>query len=285
MSADQPYIPFSQREGGEPVPSQLKLGEVSRELRVLLWNVMFSEMRGESDGSAHIYYIGNWALILQDIHVRIYKQMADEFRPYAKQVDPALRAVFEEGTINRLFDLLEYLLRHRLARSSFKQAIANAFVEARAAYRVVGGLITPIASEHDAATLVSAFKAVEGAGLEGARTHLERAVKHLRTGNWADSIRDSIHAVEAVATAIAPGSTTLGAALTELEKNGHLHGSLKKGFGALYGYTSDEAGVRHALALEKEALVDEADALFMLGSCASFVSYLVTNGRKSGRIK
>jgi hypothetical protein len=36
--------------------------------------------------------------------------------------------------------------------------------------------------------------------------------------------------------------------------------------------------VRHALVFGDEAQVDEADALFMLGACASFVSYLLTRG-------
>jgi hypothetical protein len=46
----------------------------------------------------------------------------------------------------------------------------------------------------------------------------------------------------------------------------------------LYGYSSDEEGVRHALVFKEEAQVDEADALFMLGACASFVSYLLARG-------
>jgi hypothetical protein len=55
-------------------------------------------------------------------------------------------------------------------------------------------------------------------------------------------------------------------------------GSLKAAFGSLYGYSSDEEGVRHALVFSNETQVDEADALFMLGACASFVSYLLARG-------
>jgi hypothetical protein len=61
-----------------------------------------------------------------------------------------------------------------------------------------------------------------------------------------------------------------------LEQRGHLHGGLKAAFGKLYGYSSDEEGVRHALVFGEEAKVDETDALFMLGACASFVSYLLS---------
>jgi len=47
-------------------------------------------------------------------------------------------------------------------------------------------------------------------------------------------------------------------------------------------YTNDEKGIRHALVDEGTAKVDEADALFMLGACAAFVSYLITKARMSG---
>jgi hypothetical protein len=56
---------------------------------------------------------------------------------------------------------------------------------------------------------------------------------------------------------------------------------MKSGFTKLYAYTSDEGGIRHAL-LENAAKVDEADALFMLGACAAFVSYLINKARSSG---
>jgi hypothetical protein len=91
-------------------------------------------------------------------------------------------------------------------------------------------------------------------------------------------VRNSIHAVESIAVRLAPDSTTLGPALADLESKGHLHGALKAAFAKLYGYTSDEKGVRHALVYGDEANVDEADALFMLGACASFVSFLLVRG-------
>jgi hypothetical protein len=79
-----------------------------------------------------------------------------------------------------------------------------------------------------------------------------------------------------MAIKLAPEATALGPALASLEKQGHLHGALKAAFAALYGYTSDEEGIRHSLVFREEAQVDEADALFMLGACASFVNYLIS---------
>jgi len=64
-----------------------------------------------------------------------------------------------------------------------------------------------------------------------------------------------------------------------------MHGALKKGFLAIYGFTSDEQGIRHAL-LDKDAPdVDEVDALFMIGACSAFVSYLINKARLTGLLK
>ncbi len=57
---------------------------------------------------------------------------------------------------------------------------------------------------------------------------------------------------------------------------------MKAGFDSLYGYTSDSQGVRHALLDKGAPDVDETDALFMLGACAAFVSYLINRARAAG---
>jgi hypothetical protein len=57
---------------------------------------------------------------------------------------------------------------------------------------------------------------------------------------------------------------------------------MKAGFTALYGYTSNEQGIRHAHLNEPTASPDEADALFMIGACAAFVSYLINKARAAG---
>jgi len=61
-----------------------------------------------------------------------------------------------------------------------------------------------------------------------------------------------------------------------------IHGAMKAAFNSLYGYTSDEQGIRHALLEAGAPAVDETDALFMMGACAAFVSYLINKARRAG---
>ena len=77
-----------------------------------------------------------------------------------------------------------------------------------------------------------------------------------------------------MANHLAPGNAgTLGKVLAVLEGKGGLHGALKSGFSSLYGYTSNEPGIRHAL-LEDESKVTQDEAIYMIGACAAFCSYL-----------
>jgi hypothetical protein len=74
-------------------------------------------------------------------------------------------------------------------------------------------------------------------------------------------------------------SSSLSESLRMLEKPLNVHRALKAGFNSLYGYTSDENGIRHRLLGKDTANVDEFDAIFMLGACAAFISYLIGKAR------
>ena len=90
----------------------------------------------------------------------------------------------------------------------------------------------------------------------GARAHLRNAASHLTAGNFADSVRESIHALESVSRTLDP-SADLSKALARLEQKISIHAAMKKGFASLYGYASGENGIRHALLEAGEAKVDE----------------------------
>ena len=53
-----------------------------------------------------------------------------------------------------------------------------------------------------------------------------------------------------------------------------LHPAFKEALIKLYGYTSDEEGIRHAYLDQSDAKVGQDEAVFMFGACASFASYL-----------
>lgn len=110
-------------------------------------------------------------------------------------------------------------------------------------------------SEAERQTVVRAYADLSGTELHGARAHLRSAGSLLTEGKYGDSIRESMQAVEAVARTLDPSAATLAPALAKLEKKMAIHPALKWGFGKLYGYTSDEKGIRHPLLDEPVATV------------------------------
>ena len=152
------------------------------------------------------------------------------------------------------------------------------FSECRLAYTIDVGpppTIVPAVTPEEGATVVEALQALRESGLAPSASHLQEAAACINRGDWAGSVRESIHAVESVARQLDPkAAKTLGPALESIERRGALHPALKKAFGELYGYTSGEQGIRHALLNQTKARVGQDEAVFMLGACASFASYL-----------
>lgn len=279
MASDsQPFVPFSQRTGLEPIPPQLRLGEASPELRRLFHYYVSLELGRESHSSPYCdpYIKDGWRRVATDLHVIFFGQSADSFRGAKDFTEQRLKTVIERADFGKLFDLIEFLVQHPGCSEELKDELAGAFVRARAAYRVFDNkCIAAIGCDEQAQAFEQAIADADAKNATASRKQLIAAGVALRNSDWRGSVRESIHAVEAVVLRLAPGAGTLAGALKELERRGHLHGSLKAAFGALYGYSSDEEGVRHALVFSDEVQVDEADALFMLGACASFVSYVL----------
>ena len=279
-------LTFEQAEGLAPLPKQLARTEVSQELRAVLWRYIHDQIdeSAESGSGFGGYYLGRpWNQILKGVHVYREHKLIDDF---STDLNPALavvRRVFERGSYAEIYGWLQFVLRSNRSRE-FAERIAAILKYCRSPYRIVADdVICPIGTDEDAATIEKAFVNLKTSGLSGAREHLKSASAELSAGNFSDSIRESVHAVESVVRVLEP-SGDFGKALAKLEAKVKIHGALVSGFKSVYGFSSDEQGIRHPL-LEKEApSVDETDALFMIGACSAFVSYLINKSRTAGLI-
>lgn len=153
-----------------------------------------------------------------------------------------------------------------------------AFERCRLAYTITEDqpvTIIPAVTKAEGELIVASLNELNTAGLTGSASHLRKSAECIKRSEWADSIRESIHAIESVARQIAPKkSHTLAQALKSIDNDGSLHPALIEACKRLYGYTSDEHGIRHALLDRKDSKAGGDEALFMLGACASFASYL-----------
>jgi hypothetical protein len=174
-------ISFEQAEGAEPLPAQLQLREVSRELRAVLWSYINQclEDASEYHEYAGSYVGGAWKTILREEHVYRQHKMADDFDSEAKRIIPKVKAIFEQGDYLAIFGWLEFVLRHRSCPHNFAGRIEGILRYCKAAYRVIDGkVICPISSDTEHDTIVKAFADLSNTQFNGARAHLRKAASH-----------------------------------------------------------------------------------------------------------
>lgn len=285
------HVPFSQRNGYEPLPEPMRLEYISDDLRREICNAVCE--------------------FLSDIHTnynmidRHRNNLADQERSFIACVLGKINKVtqhqiknkidrencfiqfFEEILINEQFnkvlDLLEIMITEMKSRylqreKHFTKKIIELFDRHSAAYQLDTSQhpywFFPLTSKEEGKATQQAIETVCQGKMSGAITHIRKAGKFMNKREYADSIRESIHAVESVARIISPASSkNLGPVLKSLENAG-LHKALIKGFNNIYGYTNDEEGIRHPLLDQSEADVGLDEAIFMFGACASFAAYL-----------
>lgn len=278
-------LTFEQAEGLEPLPTQLQTKQVSEKMRSLLWFVVYRSMNDSVEYPSiggRSFLRDPWKDIMNTHAIFVQHQMADDVDNTAKKAMENAKKHFAVGSYSELLGFVQFILRHKKCPHNLSHNINYALEKSHSAYRVFDSdTIVPIASDAEEQTLKRAFADLNSTEFRGARNHLRQAGSLLTEGEFAESVRESIHSVESVARVIT-SSGALGEALSALEKSNIIHSALKKGFGAIYGYTSDEKGIRHPLIDEPTSKVDEIDALFMVGACASFVSYMISKARVAG---
>lgn len=277
-------LTFAQAEGAEPLPSQLRRDHLTPRLRAKLWNSLypfFDLNRIHSDETYQPY--GHWVRIGELMWVDYLYQMIDQYPGPHVVFQEILKGIIEKRTYIDVFGALQFLIRRAAFPKKFIGDLDYLLKSEGSAFRIINNdTFCPVGSSHEAEAVQSAVAKTSKSNLQGARKHLLEAASQATVGEFASSVRESIHSVESVARILGGTKDSLNQALAKLEAEGVVHKAMKTGFAALYGYTSDEKGIRHALLDQGDAQVTEADALFMLGACASFVTYMITRARAAG---
>ena len=196
--------------------------------------------------------------------------------------------VIAQAPYNEVLDVIEYCyywVTHRsdpLIKTTWKNAFNMLFRQEYVGYRFVSDQIVPVTDELEIREIEQACKTP----FDGARTQLQKALGFLsdrENPDYKNCVKESISAVESVCKVISGNEkATLKDALNGLIANGmNIHGSLKSAILALYGYASDEGGIRHA-ERETESTVTFEEAKFMMVTCSAIVNYLVAEYGKHG---
>jgi hypothetical protein len=256
------------------------------DLRNGVWNVLHEHFFEGSDGR-HVSFAPHcqlWVALWRDF----FKRPVDSLPNGLGDTKAIFRDWFAEAPWFEIYDVAEFIIEYaaqRGARPKLVSDLNEVLQRELSAYRILDQQIVPISSPEELASIDAAI-AGSGKSEEGVASHLAAAIalfSNRRAPDYRNSIKESISAVESLVRVLAEDpKAELGKALKALEGNVEIHPALDKAFRALYGYTSDEGGIRHAM-MEASTL-DAEDAQYMLIACSAFINYLRVKARKSGRI-
>lgn len=272
---------FSQRYGYKPIRDIIQIESMDEPLRNGLWSLLklFVWDRAQHSsgmyGGYHLNGHGNEQLqtLCQRLWFTYFKKPLDQLSSDWTEVLEQLRTYFFKSSWHEAYDFIEFVTNNYERydfKADFTSACNRLLEKEMAGYRLAGGLVTRITEPQELAEIEEAIDSGRGP----ASQHLRRALELLsdRTGpDYRNSVKESISAVESlVARTVGTDKGTLGQLIKKLECDIGLHPALRTAFTSLYGYTSDESGIRHALTeIDK---VDFHDAKFMLVVCSAFVN-------------
>jgi hypothetical protein len=276
--------------GKKKVKCDLQVESMDADLRNGLWNVLWTFAVDKISSRGYSAVSIEWVGFLKALWHEFFKLRIDEipFNAYF-EVQGSIKKWFFAAQWYEIYDLIEFVAKRGrpIDANNFK-SVCNVILERElSGYRFVGNEIAPITNKNEVAEIEQAIETAGEKRLEGVRKHLESALTKLsdrKNPDYRNSIKESISAVESLCIIISKDpKATLGQALKKVKDTVGLHPSLEKGFSSIYGYTSNEGGIRHAMIDENTCDFD--DAKYMLVSCSAFINYLIMKANKAGLIK
>jgi hypothetical protein len=274
---------FSDKYGYTSPDKVFQRGEVSNELRTNLWNVLKITIWDNYDPNTYANEKISAKIdhLVNRLWFHYFNNDMDSLPGYhdtysTKGYYNYLKEYFLSCDWCELYNFLEEIAQDRsdLLNTDTKDWINSTLEKYNAAYRFVDNCIVEITSEQEIVAIEEAMKTDS----VPVRDHLKAALRMLsdkENQDFRNSAKESISAVEAICREISGKKTaTLADALKRVD---NCHPALAQGFNRIYGYTSDESGVRHALTDESD--ITYADAKFMLIACSAFVSYLIESAK------
>lgn len=263
---------FSKRNGNVQIQKTLKPDEISTALRNSLWNIV---LQWSGDIDLETICIAFWRDFFKLPTDEIPSNRGYDRRDYGPAWEQ-IKKGFMSGSWYEVYDIIEFILILEPYNQRLADAFGRVLKQELAPYRLLNNQFVQITDQIEIQALE---ESLEFSGkFAPVTSHIKTSLSLLsnRTNpDYRNSIKEAISAVESISKIITGKSNaSLDEALSSLDRQHKLHGALKKGYLALYGYTSNADGIRHGM-LEEENLT-QADAKYFLISCACFVNYLKT---------
>jgi len=184
-----------------------------------------------------------------------------------------------------IYDFIVFFLSNfedENTKENLRSSLNNVFEEEQVPYRIIDNYVVPLEEEIEIEEINTVFQKIdEEDKFWPVKKQIKKALEHLSrkpNPDYENSIKESISAVEAIARLLTGEKKSLGKLINSL----NIHESLKKGFDSLYGWTSDDEGIRHSLYTGEPLSANYEEARYMVVTCSAFINYLIEKYRKGG---
>lgn len=278
---------FSESIGIKTCNTTIQFNDFDERTRVILCNALFDFITNIFEGDYNRYHSFNHKnandfckAILSEVFMQ--ETLLDEGRVFNWRYifDITIKQVILQNEYNEVLDVLSYIHNwlgkyYNSAESYLTKTINEMFEQEYVGYRFVDGKIVAITDQQEIKSIEDACQCE----FDGCRTHIKKAVEFLADREHKDyknCIKESISAIESICSImVGQENATLGQALKKLEEKGlKIHRAFKEQFLKLYGYASDEGGIRHGEGYFESNVTFE-ESKYMLVCCSAFVNYLI----------
>ncbi len=273
---------FSQRQGIVPLTPAFQLNSISDVLRNRLWTLLlehlFDNVTFYGSRHGHTKYSSRY-LIIRAFWDTYFGSSVDTIPEFWGVALKEIRDWFFKAEWNAVLDLVDFIGIHldKEEKTYFYNSANQILEQENSAFRFIEESLAPITDKNEIEALEHALRFQDK--WTPVSTHLSTALGLLSAKtnpDFRNSIKESISAVESASRLLTSDpKATLGEAIKLLERGGNLHPALTKALSALYGYTSDEDGIRHSMLDDPQ--LTYLDAKFMLVICSAFCNRLRGN--------
>jgi hypothetical protein len=277
---------FSERMGLVTKKEIMQKDDIDQELRIALFNVFYTDYLEYMDP-----YL--FSALAKDIYISFLNKPSDEAPSAPDIVRNLIKNIFLRAQWNVVYDFIQFSLTSividstRIIIGDLIDDFNRVLEQHMSFYRFINYIICPISSEEEISTINEAMNTPSNS-FNSVKKHLNDAlikISNRENPDYRNSIKESISAVECFCKIIAnDDNASLGKALELIKSKGSItiHPALNEAFNKLYGYTSNEKGIRHSFGLlDEENKLNFEEAKFMLVSCSAFINFLMVKASKA----
>ena len=256
--------------------------EVDQSLRNCLWSALHKHVWSQRFERRNATSMSKAVESLADfLWTEYFKLSIDERLPLDTQFQGRdtfvdwIKRRFMSSEWFKVYDILECVLEFKYSElfGGLQASLNSCLEKENAAYRIIDGRTVPITHEVEIVSVETAIAESE----DTVAYHISEAIKSLsnrKSPDLRNSIKESISAVEAEIKVRCgkDWNGTFSSARKYLSDQIIGHSAFLRGMENLYGFTSDDQGIRHSLT-DKPNLTKD-DAAYFLVICSAFVNYL-----------